>query len=393
MTLLASSAGTSWLTKGSEAAVITIFIDGNYNQDVILFAGEKAKLFQYGVFLGKFETGNHKVDITLNRERSPGKIKKDSIAEISFEIFATSSNQKNADDMARQYSPFIYARPNSIDKFSDIPLIVYYEILDGPSGSKRIIYSVIFSHEDGGTRGKALMARWGRMTDIEWIYEVNLDANGNKITDIYQGANHETKTFEGKRAFGLHPLFYNATDNNNFADSGCSSLRFAPSAVRADLSKGSRETLMEKFPWTYRIMSEEIIRENRIGNDPKDADKIFDPRDYAYVEIYAEQSSTAISVELDSADGKTNSSDLGIRELRVARKGYFRIAILNPTKDFPKFVRLRCHAAGEAAKENCKSVRVVKVVMLDETFLPKEIVFPLSTKQIKPGNVVIISRE
>ncbi len=71
-------------------------------------------------------------------------------------------------------APFIYARPDTIDKFSDIPLITYYEIFDEPENIKKIRYTTIFSNEDGGTQSAALMARWGRITDIEWIYEMRV---------------------------------------------------------------------------------------------------------------------------------------------------------------------------------------------------------------------------
>ena len=50
------------------------------------------------------------------------------------------------------------------------------------SGSTRqgrplLQYTAIFSNEDGGTSTRALMARWGRTTDIEYIYRAWLDAS------------------------------------------------------------------------------------------------------------------------------------------------------------------------------------------------------------------------
>ena len=38
-------------------------------------------------------------------------------------------------------------------------------------GTGVLRYSVIFSNEDGGTATPALLARWGRTTDIEMAYE------------------------------------------------------------------------------------------------------------------------------------------------------------------------------------------------------------------------------
>ena len=57
------------------------------------------------------------------------------------------------------------------------------------SGSRWLKYSVIFSNEDGGTPGVALMARWGRTTDIELAYEVEV-RNGRAVQGRYQGPDH-----------------------------------------------------------------------------------------------------------------------------------------------------------------------------------------------------------
>ena len=48
--LNASSPGANWAVKGSEAATVTIEVDGKYNQDVILFGGAAA--VDYSVLLG-----------------------------------------------------------------------------------------------------------------------------------------------------------------------------------------------------------------------------------------------------------------------------------------------------------------------------------------------------
>src|SRR5262249_39780381 len=161
------------------------------------------------------------------------------------------------------------------------------------------------------------MARWGRMTDIEWVYEIQIDKSGSIVSEKYQAANHQTFDFKGKRAFGTHPLIYTVTDNNNFSDTGCSALRFGLEPHEMDLSKGSRETVMEKFPWTYRVMAEEMVREGRIRADSADPNIVEDPREYVYAEIYNEPDSAAVAFEVATTDGRKFSSDLGSEFLRV----------------------------------------------------------------------------
>ena len=72
-----------------------------------------------------------------------------------------------------------------------------------------IEYSVVWSNEDGGTGASAglLMAQWGRTTDIEWIYRVEVDAKGRRVpgSGVFQSPNHGTTTFRG-RYDGTHPL-------------------------------------------------------------------------------------------------------------------------------------------------------------------------------------------
>ena len=67
-------------------------------------------------------------------------------------------------------APILFARLNTVGKFSDIPLLLYCERLQ--ENSEPVLqYTVIFSNEDGGTSTRALMARWGRSTDIEYVYK------------------------------------------------------------------------------------------------------------------------------------------------------------------------------------------------------------------------------
>lgn len=72
-----------------------------------------------------------------------------------------------------------------------------------------------FSNEDGGTQTTALMARWGRTTDIEWVYETRIGVEG-ETSAIFQGADHKDTRFAGKLEAD-HPLMFVATVNNNFS--------------------------------------------------------------------------------------------------------------------------------------------------------------------------------
>ena len=88
--------------------------------------------------------------------------------------------------LAAAFAPMLYARPDALDRFSDVPLLLWYEVDPLPSG-QRIRYSVVFSNEDGGTPADRLMATWGRLTDIEFVYGVELDAAGRVVARALPG--------------------------------------------------------------------------------------------------------------------------------------------------------------------------------------------------------------
>lgn len=393
----ANAPGASWQKTGAEAAVLTVFVDGKYNQDAILFAGKR--IFEYQMFLGKLDLSEHKITIVLNQMRSAPnakRVKIQSAFSVAFEDLlanAATTDRSIPAYIATINAPVIYLRSDTIDKFSDIPLLTYYEIFDEPESVKRIRYTTIFTNEDGGTQSAALMARWGRMTDIEWIYEIRVRENGEILSEIYQAANHETKNFRGNR-FGSHPLILDATVNNNFADTGCSALRVSPMLVQTNLSDGSRETVMDAFSWTYRIMAQEAMREGRINSNALGANTIADPRDYLYAEIYSEPKAAAIALEAENSGGEKFSSDAGVESLRVNRPGFVRIALRVPQNrvvGFPKSVSVGCYAVSNNPNSEgvCQNVRLIKLVRLDRNYLPIVKNINAKSENIKSGEKAV----
>jgi len=245
----ARSPGASWAREGAEAAAVLISVDGEYNQDLLLWAGDE--LFQYRVMLGHLTKGKHTVSVALNLPRSAAGAQLAEVKSLRPLLLATAprSGGSKEDQLALAHSPVLYARANTIDHFTDIPLLMYYEILRSGGTDLTVRYTVIFTNEDGGTQTVALMARWGRGTDIEWAYEFHL-RDGKITEETYQGVSHETKAFTGSRTAGQHPLLAVASDNNNFSDLACSAVRFAPLPIRADLETATRESVMDRYPQT-----------------------------------------------------------------------------------------------------------------------------------------------
>src|SRR5215813_5910932 len=386
--LTASAPGTSWRERGAEAAVATIYVDGQYQQDVILFAG--ARDFTYQLALGRVGTGEHSLRVELNRKQSAAKATNIKISDAKI----TTIDRKHPEFQAIARAPIIYARPDTIGKFSDIPLLAYYEFERSGAGD-RITYTVIFSNEDGGTQTTALMARWGRVTDIEWVCETRISAEGETSTN-FQGANHKDTRFAGKFEAD-HPLMFVTTVNNNFSDHGQSEMRFAPRPMAFDARTASREEMMDRRPWTYQVMSDEMIREDKITTERKPGHQINDLRNYVYFDISSNQTGAALSVAVKlKGDPVWRASDWGIANYRIDRSGYFRTTALLPRRarleDIER-VAVRCDVRGnprnneelsQVPNASCDLRSVNKIFALNDDYLPGA-PLKLSFKPVKMG--------
>src|SRR6266850_5166893 len=400
----ARSPGASWGREGAEAAALLISVDGVYNLDLLLWAGDE--LFQYRLMLGHLTKGKHTVSVALNLPRSAAKAQLAEVKSLLPLLLAPAhrSGAATEDQFALAHSPVLYARANTIDHFTDIPLLMYYEILrvapdrlesglvrptgaqvsslngrgnkPGSAGTDLIVrYTVVFTNEDAGTQTLALMARWGRGTDIERAYEVRL-RDGKIVEETYQGVIHETKAFTGSKTEGHHPLLAVASDNNNFSDLACSAVRFAPLPVRADLETATRESVMDRYPQTYRVMTEELQREHRISPNPTGINIIADPRDYFYIEASSEQTGAALGFDVKVAgQPEIFSSDISDARLRIDRSGNFRTAVRLPHGVSPaavETVTARCHATLQPAGERgCNHLKLLRVLMLDQNYIPQ----------------------
>ncbi|MEQ1763951.1 MAG: hypothetical protein ABL984_12510 [Pyrinomonadaceae bacterium] len=363
--LVTATANTSWQTAEAEAAVLSVFLDGRYSQDIILFAGDSR--FDYKALLGRVEAGEHKVELALNRERSAAKAANVSIRSARVRSLSTADP---IDRFAVENSPVIFVRPDAVDKFSDIPLLTYYEVLPLSPDSGKIRYTTIFTNEDGGTQTAALMARWGRATDIEWVTEITYE-HGRITAETFQAANHETKIFGGQRVIGSHPQILTATVNNNFADHGCSALKIANVPFRADLSHRSRENVMDEFPWVHRIMAQEAIREGRVDPANMGPNVIDDPRNYLYVDVYAELSNASVSVQLKADGGKISSSDASDPRLRIGRSGFQRTAVRLPSRSSQlASITITCNRDSGDQTSVCRNHKIIGVLGLSGKYEP-----------------------
>lgn len=321
LTLAAPTA--SWDKAGAEGAVATVTVDGQYNQDILVVRG--AEPSKFSIFLGPLPAGNHVVSVSRNPKWSAVGADLDVI-----EVRALASLSKSQGTRALEHAPIIYARVDTIGRFSDAPLLVWYEHLPEASG-ETIQYSIIYTNEDSGTPIDALMSRWGRGTDIEYVYRVTFDADGTIKDEIFQGPDHADMHFTGKK-LGAHPYFTNVARNNIFFDAGSAEIQYRFVPIQFDLSQHSREEVMDQNPWTYAVMAQELRREGKIRDGQRSTiPQIADPRNYLYVELNAENRNCGAIVWTKLRNQPIwRSSHAGRLDYSVMRSGWFRTTIELP---------------------------------------------------------------
>jgi hypothetical protein len=245
------------------------------------------------------------------------------------------------------------------------------------------------------------MATWGRTTDIEYIYSIEVDRAGGIVGEEYQGPEHKIVPFRGKRE-GRHPLLWVSTDNNMVRDTGEVSIRYAPAPKVADLVNVSRDQVMDAHPWLYAVMAQELSREGKVALErsqgspgpPPGQDKIADPRRFAYIEACGEVGNTAVAFEVH-AGGEWVASDRGLSQYRIARDGCFRSATPLPAgaraADVDA-VRVLAYERPPAEGKppvpptGVRLTRVNKVFVLDERYVPGPVLLSWQgTVLIRPG--------
>jgi hypothetical protein len=309
----------AWDIPGREAITLRVSLDGKYSQHLPLVRTGEA---EYAIALGHVDAGRHVVRLDVDLALTATQLRGDGIATVRI---ALKSNEP-APELA--YAPILYARPNTVGKFTDPPVFMWYETERTPRSTWHR-YSVIFTNEDGGTQTDRLMATWGRTTDIEYVYGVEIDRAGAVLAEEFQGPEHKMTAFKGRRE-ARHPLLWVSTDNNMVTDRGVTTIRYAPLAVPLSLPNKSREEVMDRNPWLYAVAAKEMAREGKIVKDAKPGtNTISDPRRFVYLEACAEVGSAAVSFGVRVGESWL-SSDLGLATHRIVRDGCFRGAVPLP---------------------------------------------------------------
>jgi hypothetical protein len=371
-----------WSSPAHPGAVFVLQVDHHTVRYLFLTRGPQSA--EYSVSVGHLAAGLHELRYWGDQKwsRTPAYHSLEDVRVVTTPLEAPEYR-------ALAYAPLLHPRRNELGRFTDVPLVMWYETDSTPRGT-RIRYSVIFSNEDGGTPADRLLATWGRLTDIEYVLGIEFDHEGRVLEATYQGPDHKILPYRGIVP-GRHPELWVVTDNNMASDHGTTKPTFAPAPIPFDLSATSREAVMDAYPWTYVVSSQEAQREGRVTENPAPGShRIFDPRRYVYVEACAETRDATLTfgVAVDGRDAlRWSESDAGQKDYRIVRQpsefpnGCFRGAAALPADAADAPLRaLRFRAYTRRTREGeppippgtaaATVVRVNKVFRLGPDFLP-----------------------
>lgn len=209
--------------------------------------------------------------------------------EVKYEDVGISSNENSRQLMAKLaliYSPFVNFRENQYKgPPNDVPLLMAYSVHTGSKKRRVLRYTLYLSDEDNQNTSaltNAQLVRYGRTTDIEWIYEIEFDGNLSVVDERFQGALHFPFQFRGgylPATIGrTHPLLYNYNlgDNNVFMDTAFSWLSIIPNPHQQTEPTGhhlvpryrmdypqARERVMFSEPWMFKVSENELKRQGK----------------------------------------------------------------------------------------------------------------------------------
>jgi hypothetical protein len=259
--------GTSWASDTTKAVVVAVRVDQRHWQQIVLFDGSRP--FTYAGFTGPLSTGRHHVAIRVDANlsttgRRPADVR---LYRVRLSVVAPD----NPMYLLEKYAPVVYGRDDSAS--SDTQLLTYGTATSLGGGSTQLAYETIWSHEDAGTSFVPFLewGEWGRMTDITATVSLDVSSSGTISDPMYNwcgcGPHFQSNRdslqevsvpFHGHYVDGTHMVVRNASGNDYQSDVGTTDFRFQQPAVPGPAPGAERETVMDRHPWTYRVMEQEV---------------------------------------------------------------------------------------------------------------------------------------
>lgn len=359
ITLSARVAGASFRQAGAESATALVRVDGEADSHVVLYGGGEETLYR-ALSTRRLAPGAHEVRVELDAGKSRA---------AGAQVHVTRLALAASPDAQVARAPILIGRDGLDNARTDVPLGMYAE---REAGGTR--YTVIWSNEDGGTGvlPSLLLSGYGRVVDIEWVYQI-ADGAAPPAGKI-QGAGHGTEPFAGT-AVGERPVLLTATSNNNMQSWQRPLAPQDPQVLVFSLplepppAGGLRELLLDRHPAWVRASNDELQREHGLKDAPGlAAPGVADLREHFYVDYEGRDLPEGRVILLDDA-GRRAASDRGVAIGRVSGSR-LRTAIERAAPG-ARFAALELETVGGAGPPD--PAAAFRVFTLDGAFAPVEV--------------------
>jgi hypothetical protein len=307
---------SDWERRTATSVTVDAAIDDRPPQQIVLFQGEEPHTHRG--FLGRVAPGRHEVTIRLRADLADPATHPSPEARIDGVAVTLYPRSHPTHDVVA-HAPVIYGR--EANTHSDVPLVCYATSRPTDAGT-RYRYTIVYSNEDGGggVVPAYIMGVWGRATDIDWTAAVTVDegtlrpaettyhACGHPLVASEQTCvAHDTGSFDGEY-FDGHPVLRLASANGPLADDGEKTpLRFHLPALGVRPRPGrTREDVMDREPFTYRVMNKELKREAAAGTTaPAPVFTYGDARQYVYAVLAGTVGNGSVAIDVRFVDDPT----------------------------------------------------------------------------------------
>jgi hypothetical protein len=364
----ASCERCAWGREGREAAALALSVDGRYSQHLLLAGGEKPT--EYAVALGALPPGRHRLSLALDRVASAPRA-----GAVSIEALELRPTPEGAGEhLALAFAPLLHPGGDSRERFTAVPLLLWYESQPTPRGT-RIRYSTVLSGPSREARPDELMATRGRLTELLELYAVELDPAGRVLAEELLPVGRPPLPFAGERE-GRHPLLSVDGEARTEEREGTQA-RYAPAPFAFGFMGTAQEAVMDAHPWSYRVMIQEAGRKGLLVADARQGSgRIPDPRRFVYVEACAELEGASLSLAAGvrrRGSVRWRESDAGGPAFRIGRSGCFRgaVALGSPGElGALEAVRFRAFAVQPGGGGSVRLTRVTRVFVLGSDGTP-----------------------
>ena len=166
-----------------------------------------------------------------------------------------------------------------------------------------------------------------------------------------------------------------------FLDRGRALDTVRPVPEVVDLTDATRESVLDRQPWMYRVMAGELKREGKLGT------VVDDPRRYVYAEARLALKDAVVAARAGLSDGTWRASHHGESELTINRDGWVRTAIplAEALPDAVKAIAWEClPLPGRASRGHCE-IHASRAFTLGEDYTPGSNLVSATTLRLRVG--------